>query len=169
MRLRIRREAEAQMLQAMTPTKSRTVGRLRTLDTAGGESLRTRIATFNRQANPGDGFGKGAWGRLTPGGPLQRKIPIPRRIGRPSLQEFVLAAHAEFADVLETRTGLRCGERLAALRLRAELTQAALAAAAKCSQSQIADWERGRSEPGMASLRVLARALGCSLSDLVAE
>jgi len=40
--------------------------------------------------------------------------------------------------------------------------------AAGCSQSQIADWERGRSEPGMASLRVLARALGCRMEELVA-
>ena len=164
MKLRIRQPGPmaAPMLQAVTPTKSRTIGRLRP-ETSGSDTLRERIAAFNRRAQP-----------LPPSAGRARMPGVAaavhaRRLGRPSLQEFILAAHAEFADVLETRTGLRFGERLAAMRLRAGKTQAALARAAGCSQSQIADWERGRSEPGMASLRVLARALGCRMEELVAD
>ncbi len=59
------------------------------------------------------------------------------------------------------------GGRIRAARLRAKMTQQQLADAMGCGQSRIADWENDRyMEPIMASLRKLAKALGCSVSEL---
>lgn len=53
------------------------------------------------------------------------------------------------------------------LRIARGLTQAQLADLAGCHQQAINMWETGRRKPGMESLLKLARALDCSIDDLI--
>ena len=53
-----------------------------------------------------------------------------------------------------------------AARLRANLTQAQLAAIMGVTQSCVAAWERGDYFPSSQSLPALAKALGCTIDDL---
>lgn len=54
------------------------------------------------------------------------------------------------------------------LRLRAQLSQRALAAAIGTSYQAVSDWERGRCRPEIDSLTRLATLLGCKIDDLFA-
>ena len=56
---------------------------------------------------------------------------------------------------------------IARLRIDRGLTQAQLAQLAGCHQQAINMWETGRRKPGMQSLLNLARALDCSIDDLI--
>lgn len=56
---------------------------------------------------------------------------------------------------------------LARLRMERGLTQAQLAGLVGCPQQTITRWETGQRNPGMKSLVKLARALGCTLDELV--
>lgn len=58
------------------------------------------------------------------------------------------------------------GEKLRAARKAAGLSQVELAEIVGCHQKDIARWENGR-EPKALTLKKLARALGCSMDDLV--
>jgi transcriptional regulator with XRE-family HTH domain len=57
--------------------------------------------------------------------------------------------------------------RLKELRERAGLTQAELAAAVGTSQGNLSDWESGRREPNLSSLRALAAALKVKPARLI--
>lgn len=56
---------------------------------------------------------------------------------------------------------------IARLRIARGLTQAQLADLAGCHQQAINMWETGRRKPGLQSLLNLARALDCSIDDLI--
>jgi transcriptional regulator with XRE-family HTH domain len=62
------------------------------------------------------------------------------------------------------------GKRLRALRDRAGLTQQQLATAARVSVSVVTQIEQGRTpDPRLSTLRVLAAALGVTVSDLAGD
>ena len=56
---------------------------------------------------------------------------------------------------------------IARLRIARGLTQTQLAELIGCHQQSINKWETGKCAPGMQSLIKLARALGCSIDDLI--
>lgn len=56
---------------------------------------------------------------------------------------------------------------IARLRIERGLTQTQLARLVGCPQQTITRWETGQRNPGMKSLVKLARALGCTLDELV--
>ena len=56
---------------------------------------------------------------------------------------------------------------IARLRMERGLTQTQLAELIGCPQQTITRWETGQRNPGMKSLVKLARALECTLDDLV--
>ena len=56
---------------------------------------------------------------------------------------------------------------IARLRIERGLTQTQLAGLVGCPQQTITRWETGQRNPGMKSLVKLARALGCTLDELV--
>lgn len=56
---------------------------------------------------------------------------------------------------------------IARLRLARGLTQGQLADMVGCYAKDISRWETGARRPGSVSLIKLARALGCSLDDLI--
>ena len=57
--------------------------------------------------------------------------------------------------------------RLREWRLRADLSQAALAAAAGYTPAQVSRWERGRHTLTLATAASLARVLGCHAEELL--
>lgn len=57
--------------------------------------------------------------------------------------------------------------RLKTARLKADLTQTELAAAAGCAQGNVSDYERGSVEPSVSVLCRLCRALGVSADTLL--
>lgn len=59
------------------------------------------------------------------------------------------------------------GQRIAAARIHVGMTQQDLADSYGCLQGQVSAWERGDREPKLSTLRVLASAIGCPVSDLV--
>ena len=59
------------------------------------------------------------------------------------------------------------GEKLKAARQAAGMTQAQLAAALGCKVKDVSRWENGHVEPGVLTVKRMARALGCSIDDLV--
>lgn len=59
------------------------------------------------------------------------------------------------------------GEKLKAARKAAGLTQAQLAEAIGCKQKDVSRWEAGQIEPGVLIVKKMAKALGCSMDDLV--
>lgn len=59
------------------------------------------------------------------------------------------------------------GEKLRAARQAAGMTQTQLADAVGCYQKDISRWEAGTHEPGAQTLKKLAKALSCSMDDLV--
>lgn len=61
------------------------------------------------------------------------------------------------------------GEKIKALRLRAGLTQEALAAALGMSQQAVASWESGERSPRASDIPRLADALGCAIGELFGE
>lgn len=61
------------------------------------------------------------------------------------------------------------GRLIARLRIRASLTQAQLALKIGCPQQTISRWETGSQVPSLKSLLALAKALQCSLDQLVVE
>lgn len=61
------------------------------------------------------------------------------------------------------------GERIAYLRKKRDMTQTALAAKAKLSQSTIAHIENGKKDPSMNTVKALAHALGVHIAVLFAE
>jgi transcriptional regulator with XRE-family HTH domain len=66
-----------------------------------------------------------------------------------------------------TEWELAMGARLKDLRLRAGLTQEALARRADVGNDAVRNWERGRRTPGLDMAVKLADALGISLDELV--
>lgn len=54
-------------------------------------------------------------------------------------------------------------------RERAELTQAELAKALNVSQQAVAKWENGAAYPRMDKLPALAKALNCTIEELLAD
>ena len=58
-------------------------------------------------------------------------------------------------------------ERLKELRLEKELTQRALAKVLNVSPNCICEWEKGRSEPSIESLKILASCLECTIDYLL--
>ena len=58
---------------------------------------------------------------------------------------------------------------LARLRMERGLTQGQLADILGCPQATISRWEQGTNSPSTKSLRALAKALDCSIDDLIAE
>lgn len=59
--------------------------------------------------------------------------------------------------------------RIQDLRKRAGLTQGALAARTGFTQSSISMWEKGTRAPGIDDLQIIAEALGCQSSELLAD
>jgi phage repressor protein C with HTH and peptisase S24 domain len=59
------------------------------------------------------------------------------------------------------------GDRIAAARKHAGLTQGALARVLKVGQSTVAQWETGKNEPPLERIRDVARACGTALSALI--
>lgn len=59
------------------------------------------------------------------------------------------------------------GEKLKVARLAAGLTQAQLAKMVGCSQHHISRWENCERGPTAQNLKKLAKALGCSMDELV--
>ena len=57
--------------------------------------------------------------------------------------------------------------RIAKRRIGANLTQQQLAKVARVRQASISDWECGKKEPTLASLRKIARALKTEVSNLL--
>ena len=62
---------------------------------------------------------------------------------------------------------MRFAERLKELRTEKGLTQRALASELNVSPNCICEWEKGRSEPGIESLKILALRLECTLDYLL--
>ena len=58
---------------------------------------------------------------------------------------------------------------LARLRMDRGLTQGQLAAAVGCHQKDVSRWENGTRSPGMKSLMLLAKALECSIDEIMME
>lgn len=69
----------------------------------------------------------------------------------------------------EPAIGQLLGERIRALRERQQLTQADLARLSRLSRSQILLLERGERAPTIVTVASVARALGVSLSELLAS
>lgn len=67
-----------------------------------------------------------------------------------------------------TKTGT-IGATVRALREIRDLTQADLAKAAECHQPDISDLEHDRHEPSISLLRRIAKALGVSVSVILAD
>ena len=61
------------------------------------------------------------------------------------------------------------GSRIRLARRQAGLTQARLATRMNTSFQTISQWERGDRNPGIKTLRRIARAIGCDLFDLIGE
>lgn len=59
------------------------------------------------------------------------------------------------------------GEKLRSARKAAGMTQVQLADALGCHQKDIARWEAAAVEPGVMTVKAMARILGCSMDDLV--
>lgn len=59
------------------------------------------------------------------------------------------------------------GEKLRAAREAAGMTQQELAEKIGVQQRDISRWENCRREPGVLTVKKMARALGCSMDDLV--
>lgn len=57
---------------------------------------------------------------------------------------------------------------IARMRMERGLTQGQLAAAVGCYAKDVSRWETGERNPGAKSLMALARALDCSMDDLMA-
>lgn len=68
----------------------------------------------------------------------------------------------------EKREELEFGSRLAALRKAAGLSQQQLADQLYVTRQAVSRWEQNRTQPDIATLQRLAKALGCSLEQLVA-
>jgi transcriptional regulator with XRE-family HTH domain len=58
-------------------------------------------------------------------------------------------------------------KRITELRNKAGLTQQQLAKVARVRQASISEWERGDTEPTVASLKKIAKALKTSVSELL--
>ena len=58
---------------------------------------------------------------------------------------------------------------IARLRIKKGLTQGQLADILGCPQATISRWEQGTNSPSTKSLRALAKALDCSIDDLIGE
>ena len=59
------------------------------------------------------------------------------------------------------------GDKLKAARLAAGMTQKQLADALGCRVKDVSRWENGHVEPGVLTVKKMARILGCSMDDLV--
>ena len=59
------------------------------------------------------------------------------------------------------------GEKLKAARKAAGLKQSELADMVGCTQKDISRWESGLHEPGVLIVKKMAKALGCSMDELV--
>lgn len=57
--------------------------------------------------------------------------------------------------------------KLAQIRMDRGLTQGQLADMVGCKQKDVSRWENGDRTPGVKSLRALAKALDCTMDDLV--
>lgn len=74
-----------------------------------------------------------------------------------------LAADAHSTPVTPIRTRIR------ELREKAGLTQKDLASLCSVNQASVCHWERGNAAPKRARLAIVARVLGVSIDDLIAE
>lgn len=61
------------------------------------------------------------------------------------------------------------GARIRARRIQADLTQVELAQAVQVGQTAVSQWERGLTVPTLRNLATIAKVLGCTQSDLLAD